>query len=198
MPTLPQQAPDELDIKIALCAGFGLSVERMLEVCDINSPQTFYNRQRKWPEHFERWRSWSERAVLAAVDARVKKAEDTQKAEARITEVFARALRLSEKLLDKAEKLGDAASEKLLFKIHNDFTKWASNYAASAAPKRIQLSGEVHHTHALADETFNRVAAFASKYERMSMLPEPEPAPALPPSPSPVFEQPVIEAEVIS
>jgi hypothetical protein len=197
MPTVPQQTPDELDIKLALCAGFGLSVERMLEVCDINSPQTFYNRQRKWPEHFERWRSWSDRALIAAVDARVKKAEDTQKAESRITEVFARSLRLTEKLLDRAEREGDKASEKLLFRVHNDITKWAGTYAASTAPKRIQLTGEVHHTHEIADETFSRVAAFATKYERL--LPEPEPAPALPPSPSPVFEVPqdAIEAEVV-
>lgn len=70
-----------------------------------------------------------------------------ESAEERIKRLFDRSLRLSEKALQKAEAEGDEITYEKLVQIHENFTKWASKYAASEAPKRMQFEGSVQHSH---------------------------------------------------
>lgn len=68
-------------------------------------------------------------------------------AEDRIKRLFDRSLRLSERALERAEEQGDQISYEQLVEIHETFTKWASKYTVSEAPKRMEFEGKQTTTH---------------------------------------------------
>lgn len=162
----------ELDknIRIAICYGAGLPVERIKVLCDFKDPHTFYDRAKKFAD-FNRWKDFAAAALAAVVESRVKREDSAMAAEVRIAEIHLRALKITEKLVERAEGKGDNISLKEAWKIHDSITKWSAQFAASQAPKRVQLLGEVKHTHILADETIDRMTRFADKYESRGLLP---------------------------
>jgi hypothetical protein len=172
---------DDLDQRLGICIGLGLTAEAAAEFCDV-SRATYYNRTAKDPATFSRWRDFAAKLREKAIAPAIKKAEAVATNEERMSSVFLRALTLSEKRLERAEQLGEEISDEELRAIHKDFTKWAAPWAASQAPKRIQVNGEVVHTHQLLDETAIRLTAFLQKYEPTGLLPPAE----------------VVEAEVVS
>jgi hypothetical protein len=163
---------EEKVLPLAIAAGAGLSVDDITALCDV-ATQTYYNRQSD-PDaktYFERWKAFTSTAVEKEVERRVRKIEASVSAEQRMSDVFLRALTLSEKRLKRAEELGDEITDDELKAIHKDFTRWAAPWAASQAPKRIEMGGTVSHVHTLVDETVNRIAAFAEKYQGQFLPP---------------------------
>lgn len=166
-------AKDDLDIKFGICSGIGLTVEATAELCDV-SRTTYYERTKKNLPTFNRWHDFAAKLRERAIAPAIKKAEVASTNEERMSAVFLRALTLSEKRLERAEALGEEISDEELRAIHKDFTKWAAPWAASQAPKRIQVGGEVVHTHTLLDDTAVRLTAFLHKYEAAGLLPPAE------------------------
>jgi hypothetical protein len=110
----------------------------------------------------------SEVEAILAVSAARKVEEIVKPAEDRIKSFFDRSFRLSEKALQRAEEMGDDIDPKLLVAIHKDFTVWASKFAASEAPKRLQMEGSVQHDHRLIGEaTIERLTSFMAKHDRL-------------------------------
>lgn len=82
------------------------------------------------------------------VDASVGKL--AERAEDRIKAVFDRSLRLTERLLQQAEMASEQPGEgvlPLLMEIHKNITVWAGKFAASEAPKRVEMKGSIDHAH---------------------------------------------------
>jgi hypothetical protein len=167
------KAKDDLDIKFGICSGVGLTVEATAELCDV-SRTTFYEHTKKNLAAFDRWRRFGEQLKLKAIEPAVKKAEVASTNEERMSAVFLRGLSLSEKLLQKIEDKGEEATIEELRDIHKQFTRWAAPWAASQAPKRVQIEGEVVHAHTMLDETATRLTGFLGKYEAMGLLPPAE------------------------
>ncbi len=70
-----------------------------------------------------------------------------ESAEARIKRMFDRSLKLTERVLAKAEEQGDSVSLDEAKYIHENIAKWAAKFVASEAPKRMQVEGSHTHTH---------------------------------------------------
>lgn len=86
-------------------------------------------------------------------------------AEERIARFFDRAFRLSERLLKKAEEAGDNIKMSDLLVLHKEMTKWAAPFAASEAPKRLEVKTDHTETHVIAEETMSRLENFMTKHE---------------------------------
>ena len=163
---------EEKVLPLAITAGAGMPIETLTAHCGV-ATQTYYNRLED-PDaktYFDHWKAFTAAAVEKEVERRVRKIESAQSNEAKIGAIFTRALALTEKALEKAEKLGDEATLDGLVEIHSKITVWASKFAASEAPKRVEIGGKVQHVHVLVDDTVNRISAFAEKYDSLNMLP---------------------------
>lgn len=91
-------------------------------------------------------------------------AEVVEEAQTRIKRMFDRSFLLSEKLLERAEELGDEASIEQLMEIHKNMTMWAAKFAASEAPKRLKVEGgaTIEHIHVMSfAEARNAITAKA-------------------------------------
>lgn len=163
---------DDLQLeRFAICRGLGLTVEETVSACGLSSNQTYYNRTAKDAARFDALRTFTEARAEQIVAKRVGKISTSVSNEERIGQLFGRALALSERLLSKAEEKGDDITLDELSEIHKTFTQWAAKYAASEAPKRIQVGGQVEHVHVLADETVDRLTKSLEKAERFGLLP---------------------------
>jgi hypothetical protein len=133
-------------IKVAIAYGFDSTNEEAAAFGDVS------------PSTSKRWKTDPEiRQISEAVGAylsiyKSKQVKDAvgdavQSAEERIKALFTRSLRLTERVLQKAEEQGDAVSLDEAKYIHENIAKWAAKFAASEAPKRMQVEGSHTHTH---------------------------------------------------
>ena len=159
--------PDDLDLKLALCTGFGLTVEAAAELCSV-TPGTYYNRSRDKAEFYGKWRSFAELLRNKALAAEIAKLKSGQKAEERITDRLDRALAITDRAIAKLESLGDKATLKELIEGHKALTTWIADFAASKAPKRLKMEGKVTHEHrVISEETVTRLTAFMEKNQAL-------------------------------
>lgn len=111
----------------------------------------------------------------------------------RIQNLFTRAIALSEKALERAERLQQDGEElacrkcgdpvlvcsncsapfrtemtlETLMKIHADFTVWGAKFSASEAPKRIEVGGRVDHVQVMDGATIDRLERFMAEHEKL-------------------------------
>lgn len=144
MPKEPK-GPD-FDWQAAVCMGLGMSEEKTAAYIPVDRKTIRRHRAKipgLWAERIAFVRGVKENFLTAVAEARNGNAED------RIKSLFDRAFRLTEKAITKAEQLGDELTLKELIQIHREFTVWSASFAASEAPKRLQVSGEIEHKHQL-------------------------------------------------
>lgn len=161
-------ADSEDTIKVAICQGLGLTQEQMLEVLGYTARQTIYNHIARDPDLHARVRSFVEVTAAKTLSLKIAAAKATETAESKIIGRLDRALSITDRALKKLEDMEtdgiDTASLKELFAGHELITKWIADYAASRAPKRLKLEGEMKHTHIIADTTVDRIVAFGKKH----------------------------------
>lgn len=155
----------DVDWKIAVCLGLGMSQEKCAEHLGITR-QTIFNHTKKDPEFFQ-----SAVATVKAIRDLTQTANISSAAlaaEDRIKSFFDRSFRLSEQLLTEAEQNG--ADPAQLMEIHKNFTMWAAKFAASEAPKRMKFEGSIEHEHKLIDATV--IARLEAVMREQKLLPE--------------------------
>lgn len=162
--TFGEDGQDGIDWRIAICFGLdmkqnetaeALGVIRQTVAAHIAENQQFFDLIIPWVKALDASRAAKSVTLV------------TEKAETRIKNIFDRSFRITEKLIDKAEKLGDNITVKEAMAIHENITVWASKFVASEAPKRFD--GTMTHTevHRLDDETIDRLDSFMSKHARL-------------------------------
>lgn len=141
-------------LRVAAAIGFGLTIEKTAEFAGVSGSTV------------KRWKDDPEIKGVAAivsaglsvwralnVDSELANINET--AEKRIKRLFDRSFLLSEQALKRAEMDGDKVTLEQLMAIHENFTKWAAKYAASEAPKRLDVNQTttktVYHVVGLAD-----------------------------------------------
>ncbi len=158
---------DETDWQLAVCLGLGMSQLKSAEYVGITD-RTLLRHKANSPEFFDRnvafVRGVKENALTNIVAARSEQAED------RIKGLFNRAFKLTEKAIERAEKDQDDLTLAELIKIHKEFTVWSASFAASQAPKRVEVKGEVEHTHSLVPASV--FAAIQGVMREQKLLPE--------------------------
>ena len=137
---------------------------------------TLYNRSAKHPAFYDKVRAFVE-ARLAERDAKSaartanKSSDLIASAQDRIKGLFDKAFLVSERAVNRALEMGDDIGYEQALEVHKSFTTWAAKFAASEAPKRLEMAGRVDHQHHLvADSTIQRLNAFMAKHQ--ALLPE--------------------------
>lgn len=135
-------AYSDSDLKIIAGLAIGLTIEKIADLAEISVSTV---KRRKSATEIARGEAIM-RGLIAQGETKTleKVARDANE---RMTDVFDRAFALSEKLLNKAEALGDGATVEQLADIHKNFTMWAAKYKLSEAPKRLRHEGSVSHLH---------------------------------------------------
>lgn len=161
--TFGEDGQDGIDWRIAICFGLGmkqnetadaLGVIRQTVAAHIEENQQFFDLIIPFVKALDTSRASKNVSLVA------------EKAETRIKRMFDRSFRITERLIEKAEKLGDDITIKEAMEIHDKITVWSSKFAASEAPKRFD--GTTTHTeiHKLDDDTITRLDSFMSKHSR--------------------------------
>src|SRR5688572_22173086 len=83
--------PDDLDLKLALCVGSGMTIEAACEMLGVSSG-TYYNRTAKNPHFFSQWRSFGELLWTKVYSAEAAKIKTSTKAEDKLVSRLDRAL----------------------------------------------------------------------------------------------------------
>lgn len=163
--------PDDTDLKLALGVGVGLTIADATSVCGV-SEGTYYNRVDKRPEFFDTWRAFASLLRNRALAAEVAKLKAGQKAEDKIISRLDAALKITDKIIEQLTGEDNAGrchecdritpeTMKELLAAHKAITQWVGKFAASEAPRRIAMEGNVQHTHrVVGDETIQRLTAF--------------------------------------
>lgn len=137
---------DDDRLKAAVAFGFGLTNEKTAEFAGV-SVSTI----KRWKDDPEIKRVGSVidacQTVAKSLAIKDSVSDVVSSAEDRIKAVFDRSLKLTERAIKNAEDAGNDLSLAELMEIHNKITIWASKYAASEAPKRMQYEGSVQHAH---------------------------------------------------
>jgi len=163
---------DELDMKIAIAIGLGMSVTETADVLDI-SRQTLYNRVTAQNALHDTWRYTVEGLAEKTLTIRIGAAKSAQTAEQKITSRLDNALKVTDKILAQLTSEDEsgtctecgritpnAMSE--LLAAQKSITTWISSYAASQAPKRVSLEGSMTHRHVvMSDDTVSGLLALA-------------------------------------
>lgn len=145
MPRVTAEQYEETDRRIAIALGVGMPIDRAADYLGI-SPTTIYNHLDSPSRAFIDTLKSEIEAAIAVKGARI--AEKANKTiETRIKDLLDRSFTLTEKAIEKAEALGDDATLPQLIEIHENFTKWATKFVTSEAPKRLALEGQVDHVH---------------------------------------------------
>lgn len=135
---------EDFDWRVALCLGLGMTQEQTAEYLGCVR-QTIGNHLDKNSKFFDRAinevQTIKARAVTPVVNEVIEVAEE------RIKKLFNRAFAITEKVVSKAEGLGDDITLAQALEIHKSLTQWAAKFAASEAPRRVQLEGKVQHNH---------------------------------------------------
>lgn len=133
---------DDTDLKIGFGRALGISLEKLSEICGV-AVSTISRRVQEI--RVQRAESIG-RMMVAQQGAKI--AEDVARsASERMKGVFDKSFQLTERLIKKAESMGDDISLETLMDIHKNLTVWATRYTLSEAPKRIQMSGGQIHAH---------------------------------------------------
>jgi hypothetical protein len=155
--------------KMGVATGAGLTVEAVANLCGV-VPGTYYNRTAKHPGPFDLGRSFGQILRERAIAAEVTKAKVSEKAEDKIISRLDRALSLGDRAIDKLEAMGDTATLKDLLLAHKILTEFYADFAASKAPKRVQVEGGVAHEHRIVlDSTVDGLTAFAAHIQRLKL-----------------------------
>lgn len=170
------RATDQTDALGPVFLGLGLTWEEAADQLGV-SRNTLYNRSAKNPTQFEAIRS-KVAAAVATRDAKTlsqatgKTADMVATAHDRISGIFDKSFRLTERLIQKAEAEGDDVSLDRLMEIHKNITVWSSKFIVSEAPKRLQMEGNVEHSHRMvSDDTIQRLTTFMAKHQALLTAP---------------------------
>jgi len=153
-----------LDWKIAICFGLDqtqnatadlLGVTRQTVANHVSANPTFFDILVPFVKTLEATRQ-SKNVTLVA-----------EKAELRIKRMFDRAFAITERLIKKAEDLGDKITIEQAMEIHSKITVWASKFTASEAPKRSDQTTTHTEIHKMDDSTIDRLERFLSKNSRL-------------------------------
>lgn len=153
----------EFDWRSAICLGLGMSQEATGEYMNC-ARQTIANHITKNTKFFDQ----------IVLEVQTLRAKNTTKAELatavgaqeRIKAVFDRALTITERLIEKAESLGDDLTLAEAMDIHKNLTQWAAKFVASEAPKRLQVESEHVEVHKIDDQTLMRLEAFMERHQQ--------------------------------
>lgn len=96
----------------------------------------------------------------------------SEAAEDRIKRLFDRTFKLTERLVQKAEELGEDATAADLMDIHKNITMWASKFAASEAPKRFDVNSKSTQLHVHVFSLAEAGNLLATKKELASLQPK--------------------------
>jgi hypothetical protein len=158
--------PDELDYKMAIAHGLGLTAEDAADAAGL-SRGSFYQRSDKKPDFYEKWRSWASMIAARTIAKEVVKAKSSASNEEKLVQRFDAALSILDKAIQKVDSLGDEATLKDLNAAVRNITHFVAKFAASEAPKRIDISGKVTQEVRIAPTAlFQRVATFALRNQR--------------------------------
>jgi hypothetical protein len=166
---------DDTDVLAAIAHALGMSWAETASLLNVGE-STLYNRSAKNAPFYDKVRAFTE-ARIAERDARAaartanKSSDLIASAQDRIKGLFDKAFLVSERAVHKALEDGDDITYEKALEVHKSFTTWAAKFAASEAPKRLQMEGQVNHNHRLvADSTIQRLNAFMDKHQ--ALLPE--------------------------
>lgn len=165
--------------KFAVLDGLGFTVEKASERIGVTR-QTHYNDVGVDPEFFRDLSSFVSTLKDEVIATEISRRQTALKAEDRIKAVFDRSFRITERLIDKAEEMGDEITVEQAMEIHKNITMWAAKFAASEAPKRVEVKGAFDHKHQVVihDETVAALA-FLNDHMTSKVLPHSN-LPALP------------------
>jgi DNA-binding CsgD family transcriptional regulator len=161
----------EQDRQIGICLGSGMSPERAATHLGV-AANTVRNHIATNGDYILKVKSETE--TILAVNAAKKVADVVGTAEERIKGLFDKAFRLTERAIQKAEDKGDDIELSELMEIHNRITVWASKFAASEAPKRLEVNGSVEQVHTLSGDVVDRLTAFMQKHQNLLPASRPE------------------------
>jgi hypothetical protein len=165
---LPEKA-DDLDRKMAICAGLELTVAETIELCGVVAPGTYYNRTKKTPLTFDEYRSFAAAAYAKRLSRVVQKAEAKASSAERVKKILDRALSQTERLLRLTEDTPDAEMTfKQLMDMHKSITVWSARYDISEAPRRVTVEGRLDVEHRMiGDEVVSRLSGFMNRNQAL-------------------------------
>lgn len=153
---------------MAIAVGLGMTIEEAADAVGLTR-HTYYAHQKQDPELFDKWISYGSTIGDKTVGLRIAKINASEKAEDRIKTLFGRAFAITEKVIEKAEALGDNITIDAAMEIHQKITVWAARFTAQEAAKVVKVSGGVLHGHVmLQDDT---VSALGSLMQHMGTIP---------------------------
>ena len=157
-----------LDWRIAICLGLDMTQQETAEAVGV-SRATVYSHLATNTRFFD----YATACVRTINAMRVSKSvtQVTDRAEMRIKKLFDRAFIVTERLVAKAEKMGDEITWEKAMEFHKALTIWASKFSASEAPKRLDLTSTHTDVLKIDDETFERLNSFMATHSRL--LPQP-------------------------
>ena len=136
-----REMPDNR-MKAAVARGMGLTLAKAADFAGVTP--TSLDLWQKLPE-FTRVVTIVSACKALDLAGVIQKANLT--AETRIRGVFERSLIMTERAIQKVEDLGDEATLATLMDMHAKVTVWASKFAASEAPKRLEVDSQTQVTH---------------------------------------------------
>lgn len=162
---------ERLDEKLAICVGLGMTSQEAADFCGV-SRQTYYNRCEALP--FAEIRAFTQAAAEKTLALRIAATKSAQTAEEKIVSRLDSALQITDKVIaaltaddakGRCEECGrlEPAMLKELMAGQKAITQWVSKFAASEAPKRLQVEGTVVHQHEVCDELVQRLEAVIAK-----------------------------------
>lgn len=172
---------DDLEIRLGIAVALGLTIAEACDLCDVTSG-TYYKRTENSPD-FEKYRAFTVLASQKSFAKQVAKVATAQTAEEKIVSRLDGSLKITDKIikhLTEDEDYGRCAECKRiapdiikeLLAGQKAITQWIGKYAASEAPKRLQINGTVTHEHvAIQDSTVDAIAAFQSHLQRLPLPP---------------------------
>lgn len=164
---------------MAIAVGLGMTVEQAAESAGLQRA-TYYQRHEKNPDFYNKWKSYTESAAEKTLALRIGAAKAAQSAEDKIVSRLDDALKITDRIVKelttddnagRCDECGRLSTDTLkdLIAGQKAITQWVGKFAASEAPKRLQVSGAVMHGHvALQDDT---VAALAGLMQHMRAIP---------------------------
>lgn len=165
MENSPESSFSDLDIKIGVARALGLSNEKTAEVADCSISTV---KRRIVEPDIKRLEALA-RTILTLADAN-KASAVVATAQERVSALFDRAFLITERLIQKAEDLGDLITLEQAMDIHKNLTVWAGKHVVSEAPKRLEVDQKHEVTHRMVPSTI--FAALENVMREQRALPE--------------------------
>jgi hypothetical protein len=158
---------DDSDIKMAVLVGLGASIEDAADFVNLGR-QTYYNRSSNHPALYSQWIDFGKAAASRILAKHIVRAEKAASNEEKLISRYDKALAVMDKAIQKVETLGDEATLKELLEATRTITHFTAKFAASEAPKRLEVNGSVEHNYrVISDETVLRLTSFMEKNQNL-------------------------------